>query len=194
MDRDVLGPVTGARIVADGSGTAPPPLPGRSVRAIARRVTWARFSAITLLLLGAGSAVAGLLHPLSPGFFVSLAVMVNGALEWRGARRLAGGEVGATTLLAWNQIALGLEITAYALWQLTTLRPEMIEGVLARPVVTALLGHLAPDELAFLLDLLTPAVRAMYATVAVVALVGCGATAWFYHACRRHLDAPPTNA
>jgi hypothetical protein len=158
----------------------PPPLPDPVRRGIMRAVHWARLSAVTMLVLGVLSAAVGVLHPLTAGFLISVAVIGNGAIEWLGAKRLAALDRRAPALLAWNQAALGVEITAYAAWQLAMLRPEAIEALLARPVVSLLLGRLSVDEVELLLELMYPAVRMMYVAVAVVAVIGCAGTAWFY--------------
>jgi hypothetical protein len=170
-----------------GAAAAPPPIPGLPAQKLASAAKWARVSAGSVLVLGGISALACAWQPLSAGFAISLAVLVNGTIEWVWADRLRRGQPGAPAVLAWNQVALGLEIALYAAWQVVHLTPEAIQRVLAGPLVRVALGRLTRQETAVLLDLLEPMVRVSYLVVAVVAVAGCGGTALFYLSRRRFI-------
>ncbi|BET67585.1 hypothetical protein ASA1KI_25030 [Opitutales bacterium ASA1] len=167
----------------------------RAVRAVRRASIVALVSGVTLTALAGASALFGMLHPLSAGFLISIAVVANGVYEWRWSKRLAALDARAPLRLAWNQCALGLEIAVYSAWQYGTFDAEAIHRLLARPLVRPVLGMLEPEVGEMLLELLPTALRLFYGIVGVVALCGCGATAWYYRsrlaAVRVVRSAPP---
>jgi hypothetical protein len=170
-----------------GAAATPPTLPGVSARKLALAAKWARVSGGSVLVLGVLSALTCVRQPLTAGFVVSLAVLVNGAVEWIWAERLRTGNPGAPRVLAWNQVALGLEIALYAAWQMVHLTPDAIQRVLAGPLVRMLLGRLSREETAYLLALLQPMVLTLYGVVGLVAVASCGGVALFYLSRRRFI-------
>jgi hypothetical protein len=167
----------------------------RAVRAVRRASIVALVSGVTLTALAGASALFGLLHPLSAGFLISIAVVANGIYEWRWSKRLAALDARAPARLAWNQCALGLEIAVYSIWQYGTFDAEAIRRLLARPLVRPVLEMLEPEVTEMLSEMLPTVFRLFYAIIGVVALCGCGATAWYYRsrlaAVRVVRSAPP---
>lgn len=162
----------------------PPALPhdrAQAERAIGRCAGLAGVSAWIMLVLGGLSLLVSLAHPLSAGFAISAAVVVNGWLERRFARELARADLRAPSRLAVNQLALGLEIAAYGAWQAWTFSSDDIDRVLQRPVVARFLAVLDPAAVSQLVGELPEAVRTLYWTVGGLACLGCVVTAWYYH-------------
>jgi len=149
-------------------------------RALARSAGLARLSSLTMLVLGGASLVVSARSPWSAGFAVSGAVVANGLIERHWGRRLAAMDVRAPSRLALNQVAVGLEVLVYALWQAHTLDSAQIDGVLQRPMVASLLRAIDPQVLEGVLELLPAAVKIMYAMVGAGTLLGCLATAWYF--------------
>lgn len=160
-----------------------------SGRAIARAVVYARFSGGTLVLLGLLSALVSARHPVSAGFAISVAVVANGVIELREAARLRRHDPRAPRRMALNQLALGLEIAAYSAWQVYAVTPEMVQQLLARPMVAGVLELVEPAVLEAVVALVPPMIRLLYLIVGFVAVAGCGAVAWFYRSRSRHLAA-----
>jgi hypothetical protein len=161
----------------------PPVLPAvreAAERAIARAAGVARVSSFAMLVLGAVSVLVSVRAPLSAGFAISVAVCLNGWFERRFGRRLAARDPGAPWRLALNQVALGLEVLAYAAWQAHAIGPEQIDAVLRRPFVARFLTALDPSVLANLLEQLPAAVRLIYFVVGGGTCLGCLATAGYY--------------
>mgnify|MGYP005854773169 CR=1 FL=1 len=165
---------------------AVPPLPvgeaarAAAVRAVAHAAGIATASAWVMLVLGAASLAVSLTAPLSASFAISVAVLFHGWLERRLARHLVACDIRAPRKLALNQVALGIEIAAYAVWQAHVLGPEQIDLVVRRPIVARFLSAMDLALLEEVLRLLPAAVRVLYLVVGGAALVGCIATAAYY--------------
>jgi hypothetical protein len=164
----------------------------KAKRAVKRAVGLARTSAFVMIFLGGLFALIGIMHPLSPGFLVSVAVFVNGIIEWRGARALRAFDMEAPDRLAINQVALGIELVVYAMWQTKVLSPEVLDAMLRGPLVAPVLEMYPPDMVIMLEEILPQLVRLFYFLVAVVAVIGCGATALYYRSRSRFLSAART--
>lgn len=164
---------------------SPPPLVedaprAAAQRALARAAGVARVSSVVMLALGALSLLVSIRAPLSAGFMISAAVCINGWFERRLGRRLGALDARAPRGLALNQLALGLEVLAYAAWQAHAIGPEQIDVVLQRPVIARFLAALDPAVLATLLEQLPAAVRLLYYAVGGGTFLGCVATAGYY--------------
>lgn len=165
---------------------AAPPLPAleasraAAARALARTGAIVSVSAWVLLVLGGASLAVSLAHPLSASFAISVAVVIHGWIERRLGMRLTARDIRAPRRLAFNQLALGVEIAAYAAWQAHIFGPEQIEHVLQRPLVAQLLGAMEPGLVGEVLQILPHAVRVLYLIVGAAALIGCIATAGYY--------------
>lgn len=162
----------------------PPPLasPERvaAERALARAAGVARVSAWVMLVLGAASVLASVRTPISAGFAISVAVVINGWFERRWARRLAERMPSAPSRLAINQVALGCEVLAYAVWQAYAVGPEQIDAVLRRPVIARFLVALDPAAVHQLVGMLPSGVRFVYLLVGAGTFLGCAATGAYY--------------
>jgi hypothetical protein len=168
----------------------------RAVRAVNRVANLARISGFVMIVLGGIFAIVGIRDPISPGFFISVAVLVNGIIEWRGAAAMRALDEKAPGRLATNQVALAVELVVYAVWQIRVFDPEMIDQLLTGPMLAPVLELYPPDVVLMMRDMLPQFVRLFYNLVGVVALVGCGGTAWYYRSRLRHLlvaksDTPP---
>ena len=160
-----------------------------AARSIRRAAACARVSGVSLVVLGGISLVFAITNPLSAGFLVSVAVLANGLVEWRYARRLAALDPRAPGVLAINQLLLGLAIAVYSAWQVFTLDPAALGALLTRPPIKDLLQLFDPAFLELLITVFPETVRFLYAVVGAVALLGCAATAWYYSGRRRPLTA-----
>jgi len=173
--------------------SAPPPLPAAdavraaAARAVARAAGVAKVSSLTMLVLGGLSLLVSLPRPLSAGFAISVAVVINGCIERRFGRRLAAYDPVAPSRLALNQIALGLEVLAYAAWQARAIGPEQLDAVLRRPLVAQVLAALDPEVVRQMLEQLPAAVGVVYWIVGAGTLLGCAATAVYYFSRSRAL-------
>lgn len=149
-------------------------------RAVGRAVGVGRVSSWVMLVLGGLSMLVSITRPLSAGFAISVAVIVNGWVERRMVRRLAAHDRAAPARLAFNQLALGLEVLAYAAWQAHALGPEQIDAVLRRPLIAQFLAALEPGVLGPVLEALPAALRIVYLVVGAGTFLGCAATAGYY--------------
>lgn len=151
-----------------------------AARTVSRAVGVARVSSWVMLTLGGLSALVGIVRPWSAGFAISVAVVVNGWIERRLVLRLAAHDRAAPARLALNQLALGLEVLAYAAWQARAIGPEQIDAVVRRPLVAQFLAALDPEVLQELHGMLPAAVRAIYLIVGAGTFLACAATGAYY--------------
>ena len=165
----------------------------RAVRAVNRVANLARVSGSVMIVLGGIFSVVGIRNPVSPGFFISVAVLANGVIEWRGAKAMRALDEKAPARLAINQVALAVELVVYAIWQSQVLDPEMIDRLMAGPMVAPALDLYPADAVLMVREMLPRLVRLFYTLVGVVALVGCGGTAWYYRSRLRHLLMAKSN-
>lgn len=147
----------------------------------------ARLSSGVMIVLGSISTLFAIRHPLSPAFFVSVAVLAIGIIEWRAGNALRALDEKAPGRLAVNQTALGIVIAIYALCQVQVLNPEMIDGLLRGRTIAPILDAYPPDLVIQVRAMLPRLVRLFYYLVGTVALLGCLGTAWFYHSRLRHV-------
>ena len=168
----------------------------KAARAVNRGVRLARISGMTMIVLGALSALIGIADPISPGFLVSVAVLVIGIVEWRAGAALRALDEKAPGRLAINQAALGIVIALYAFCQARTWSPATIDEILDRDSFALILDLYPPVIAALLREKLPLWIPQVYYGVGAVAALGCLWTASFYRSRRRHLavlaDTPPT--
>ncbi|MGH8016942.1 MAG: hypothetical protein ACREIA_01415 [Opitutaceae bacterium] len=158
-----------------------------AARTVRRAALVARVSGISLIVLGGISFLFAVTNPLSAGFLISVAVVVNGFVEWRASRRLEALDRRAPGWLALNQLLLGLEIAAYSVWQTFHFEQAELEALLRRPSIKPWLQLFDPAALDVLLTALPGAIRLFYALVGVIAFLGCAATALYYLGKRKSL-------
>ncbi len=166
-------------------------------RSLARAAAFASFSGWVMLVLGALSLLVSLRAPVSASFAISAAVVVNGWIELRFGRRLRSHDPAAPRWLAGNQLALGIEVAAYILFQSQAFGPGQIENVLRRPSIRQILSALDPEAVRAVVDMLPETLRLAYFTVGVLALAGCIAAAAYYASrarCLRILAASASSA
>lgn len=175
-----MDPANPLHLPLDGSRTA-------AQRALKRGVGLARASGMCLIVLGAISILLGLLDPLSVGMVISIAVVANGIIEWRAAGRLRALDGSAVDVLAINQIALGGEIGAYAIWRSQTIDVNMIERALRQPMVVTVLELYPPDVVDLMREMLPALIRSGFLFGGVIAVLGCVVMAFYYRSRRKHV-------
>ncbi len=138
-------------------------------------------SGFSLLGFGTLSLALSLFFWSPSGILVSLAVLVHGLLEIRFRKAaISGFEPNALGKMAWNQLALAVSISLYALWHIFTTDPEILENLLQQPLIQTVF-NLYPIELRLtLIDALPRIVTVFYLLVIFVIWLGCGATAIYY--------------
>lgn len=149
------------------------------------------------MVLGGISILLCLLDPLSAGMLISLAVSANGIVEWRAAGRLRVLQGDAVDVLAVNQIALGLEIGAYAVWRAQTIDVNMVDGILRQPLVASALELYPVDVVELLRERLPGVLRDGFLVAAGVAVLGCVIMTLYYRSRRKYvirLAAPAAQA
>jgi len=104
----------------------------------------ARFSGVSMIILGGLSAVFTVMHPLSAEFAVSMAIFALGWAEWRLGGRLRDGRSEVIPLLIWNQLGVATVVTLYSLWRIYVTTDEAVWTVLDRPEISASLDLLEP--------------------------------------------------
>lgn len=159
----------------------------KAARAVNRGVRVARGSGLTMIVLGTLSALVGIRDPMSPGFLVSVAVLVIGIIEWRTGGALRALDEKAPDRLALNQAALGIVIAVYAVGQARAWNPANIAGLLDRGSLALVLELYPPAIAALLREKLPLWIPQFYYAVGIVAVLGCLWTAYFYRSRRRHL-------
>jgi hypothetical protein len=157
-------------------------LAGRRIRRAARV---AAVDGWTIVVFGALTMLVGI------GDVSTMAIggvmVVIGAVEVRGGARLKKLDAGAGRVLGWNQVALGALLLGYAVWRLVALRrgdggvSALLGTAGADPDVKAMLGSV--EELARQVMWWT------YVTLAMVAVAGPGALAWYYFSRAKHVRA-----
>lgn len=165
----------------------------RALRSVNRAANLARVSSFVMIVLGGIFALVGIRDPVSPGFLISAAVFLNGVIEWRGASALRALDEKAPGRLAINQVALGVELVIYAIWQSQVLDPEMIDQLMSSPMVAPALEFYPADVVLMVREMLPQFIRLFYNVVGVVAVLGCGGTAWYYRSRLRHLVVAKSN-
>lgn len=151
----------------------------------------ARFSGMTMMVLGGLSAALTLLNPLSAEAAVSVAIFVLGWVEWRLGGRLRAGQVEVVSKLAWNQIGVAVVVTLYSAWRVWVTTDEAVWAVLERPQIAAFLDVLDPMVRAELVGRLPGLIRLTYLIVIPVVWAGCGGMAAWYRLRGRSEVSPP---
>lgn len=141
----------------------------------------ARFSGLTMIILGGLSAAVTLLNPLSAEFAVSLVILVLGWVEWRLGGRLRDGQVEVVPKMVWNQIGVAVVVTLYSGWRIWATTDQAVWAILDRPEIKASLDMLDPMVRAELVGRLPGVIRLAYLIIIPVVWAGCGGMAAWYH-------------
>ena len=154
----------------------------RPVRKAARV---AHGSAITILIVAAGSVPVLLFSFSMSGLVVAVAIGTVGYLEYVGARKMARGLPEAASHLGWNQavfIALIVMYCINAMLEATSSSTAMsaeLKGQLSQ------LGGMAKD----IDSMISGVTYAIYTLVILVSTVAQGALAFYYFSRRHYLEA-----
>lgn len=156
---------------------------GRKIRRAARV---AAVDGWTIVVFGALTMLLGI-GDVSTMAIGGVMVMI-GAVEVKGGRRLARLEAKAARILGWNQVVLGALLLAYAVWRLWSLHRN------GGADVSAMLGTAGADAdvkqmLGGVEELAQQIMVWVYVTVAAVAVLGPGLLAWYYFSRVRHVRA-----
>lgn len=170
---------------------APIPTPGpaplspaqlEELAAARRRAGRIRAAGMVAAVSGWSMAIFALLTLMFALVFFSVAGIIVGAglgaiaaVELWGRALLVRFRPRGATVLALNQLALGLLILGYAAWGMYT-------GLNTRPTSTG-----DPDIDAMMDQLSGPVTIAVYGAIALYAVVVPGLTAWYYHSRARHV-------
>jgi hypothetical protein len=159
-------------------------------RPIQRAARTARGSALTTLLIGGLGAVVSLIWPSWINWVMAAGIGVIGLVEYVGAGRMRRGERSAATLLATNQLAFVLLISAYCVYQMVTAAQGGGDFGLISPELRA---ELAPVQGAGVnieqqLREVAPVIAyGFYTLVIVASAIAQGGLALYYFTRRRYL-------
>jgi hypothetical protein len=151
---------------------------GKKVR---RAVRSARFQGWSIGIFAALTILFSLSDP--PGLLLGIGMAVVAWMQFAGARRLAALDAPAARMLGWNQLALGGMLVLYALWKLM----HAGDAPLPPEVLAAGAGANLGPMLQSVQDLTRLIMVVVYATVALVAVVGQGWMAWYYFSRQSHI-------
>ncbi len=159
-------------------------------RPIQRAARTARGSALTILLISGLGAVVSLIWPSWIGWVMVAGIAVIGAVEYIGAGGVRRGEPGAAVLLATNQLAFVLLISAYCVYQMVTAAHSGGDFGLISPELRAELAPLqgAGVNIEQQLSAWAPVIAyGFYTLVIVVSALAQGGLALYYLTRRRYL-------
>ncbi|RKX31219.1 MAG: hypothetical protein DRP71_13780 [Verrucomicrobia bacterium] len=153
----------------------------------------AKFSGLTMVVLGAISLVLSIANPLSAEFAVSVAIFALGLIEWRLGRRLASGDGSRAIRLVINQVGVAAVVTAYALWQILSTTDASVLALLERPEISAYFDLLDPLVRAEVIGRIPGLIRLTYLLIIPVVWLGCGAMSAYYFFRGRVVVDPATD-
>ncbi len=142
----------------------------------------------SMVVLGGISLLMTLPPPLIAGFWVSIAVLMHGGIEWKYSRRLSKREIFILTKMAVNQLLLACSISIYAVWKLIFFDKDSLFEVLEAPMIKNALSLLSGEEQKMLTDVFPWMVQMVYVLIIPVVWLGCGGLAWYYWAKRKSLS------
>lgn len=159
---------------------------------IRRAAGVALFSGVSTLLIGLASAVCAAVWPDVIGVVGSAALLLIGAVELLGRRRLLRGDPRSARLLMRNQLALLALAIAYCIIQMASFSVEKLKNDALPPEVRSQLGSM-PD-IAHTIDQNverwgTLAHYGTYCVMMIASLGFQGGLALYYATRRKHLNA-----
>ena len=134
----------------------------------------------SMVILGGISLLMTLPPPLTAGFWVSIAVLMHGGIEWKFSGRLSRGEFSVLKGLAVNQLVMGCSVSTYALWKLIFFDKDSLSEVFESPLVQKYLSILSVEEQKILYDVFPGMIQLIYVLIIPVIWLGCGGLAWYY--------------
>jgi hypothetical protein len=152
----------------------------------------ARRSAVTTLVIGAGSVPVAVLFPSWLGIVVALGICTIGAIEYAGARRMQRGLPSAAAFLARNQLAfLGL-IVAYCVLQMVSASSPAAGSAIISDELQSQLSQVPGFGGDFTQQIKAAVPLVSYAFYTLVILLSAGfqgGLALFYFTRKKHLEA-----
>jgi hypothetical protein len=152
----------------------------------------ARRSAISILVIGAGSVPVAVLFPSWLGILVALGICTIGAIECVGARRMQRGLPSAATFLGRNQLAfLGLIVAYCAIQMVSASSPAAGSALISDDLQSQLsqvpgFGH----DFGKQLKSAVPVVSYAFYTLVILLSAGFqGGLAVYYFTRKKHLEA-----
>jgi hypothetical protein len=148
---------------------------------VRRAANVASFDGWTIAVFGALTLLVGLTDPIS--IVMGLGLLAVAVVELRFGARLRRLDPDAPKALAWNQLALGSLLFAYAAWRLSVVLrgggSEYASIIASDPDLAKMLG---PIE-----GLTRMIMTTVYATLMAVGVFGQGSLALYYFTRRAHL-------
>jgi hypothetical protein len=152
----------------------------------------ARRSAVTTLVIGAGSVPVAVLFPSWLGILVALGICTICAIEYAGARRMQRGLPSAATFLARNPLAfLGLIVVYCALQMVAASSPAAGSAVISDELQSQLsqIPGLGSDFTQQLKSAVPVVSYAFYTLVILLSVGFQGGLALYYFTRKKHLEA-----
>ncbi len=152
----------------------------------------ARFSAVTVLVIGAAGIPITLISPSWQGVLMVAGICTIGVIEYIGARRMQRAEVAAAAFLGRNQLAfLGL-IALYCVIQMVTFSTAATQGELLSADMRSALAQLQGTDMDLDREMRTWAplfAYGFYSLIIVLSICFQGGMAVYYFTRKRHLQA-----
>ena len=165
----------------------------RPIRSAART---ARVSAVTILVIAAGSTPLLLLSPTWQSFLAVAGLWVIGAREYIGAQQMRRGLPSAATYLGRNQLAFIALIVVYCAIQMLTFSGAQARDAMISPELQSQLAmlpslqHDVEGQIEYWAPLVT---YGLYSLVIVLSAAFQGGLASYYFSRKRHLEALTQN-
>lgn len=150
--------------------------------------SWMRFvsmlSGISLVAFGGLSLLISRVFWSLPGVLVGAVLLGHGVVELLHRKRLFRDlKERALWWMIWNQIALGVSVSVYFLWQIGTLDATAIAAALEGPELQAVWELYPQGQREMILATLPQFIRGGYVLLAAVLWLGCLLTARLYYKC-----------
>ncbi len=157
---------------------------------VRRAARTARFSAASILVIGAAGIPITLFWPSWLSLVMVAGICAIGAIEYIGARRMQRGDVSAASFLGRNQLAfLGL-ITAYCVYQMVTMSSAAAQGTLLSPDLQSALDQMGSADVERQMKTWAPlATCGFYSLIILLSVCFQGGLAVYYFTRKRHLQA-----
>lgn len=152
----------------------------------------AKASATCTLVIGALALPFSLLPPSASGLFVSVGLLIVGAIEYRSQRRIKLADAAVCKKLATNQLAMLGIITIYCIWQMLAFSPETAREWALSPEFRQQLGGMPQmsSSIDKQIDQWAPLfVYGLYGSVIFGSVLFQGGMAWYYRSRRAAMDA-----
>jgi len=165
-------------------------------RPILKAAKRARGSAITILVIAAGSVPFVLISPGWLDLLIVAGLGVIGAREYIGAQQMRQGLPTAAKYLGYNQLIFIALICVYCVLQMLSFSNDQTRGTLISPEVQSQLAMLPglEHDINSQIDFWAPLVNyGFYSLVIVISAIVQGSMSYYYFTRQRYLDALTQN-